>query len=73
MNNAVQKSFVRSLSLRAMSQVVFLIGFMGAGKSRLGKRLAKRMNFAFLDADQEIEKANKKTAEKRSNRIVHNS
>ena len=63
MNNAVQKSFVKSLSLRAMSQVVFLIGFMGAGKSRLGKRLAKRMNFAFLDADQEIEKANNKTVD----------
>ncbi len=36
---------------------------MGAGKSRLGKRLAKRMNFTFLDADKEIEKENQATVE----------
>jgi shikimate kinase len=46
-----------------MKNCVFLIGFMGAGKSRLGKRLAKRMNYSFLDADHDIEKANKKTIE----------
>lgn len=46
-----------------MENSIFLIGFMGAGKSRLGKRLAKRMNFAFLDADQEIEKANNATVD----------
>lgn len=36
---------------------------MGAGKSRLGKRLAKRMNFTFLDADKEIEKENQASVE----------
>ena len=30
---------------------VYLIGFMGAGKSTLGKRLASKLGFAFLDLD----------------------
>jgi shikimate kinase/3-dehydroquinate synthase len=33
-----------------------LIGFMGAGKSTVGKRLAKRMAWRFVDADTEIER-----------------
>ncbi|MGB1005882.1 MAG: shikimate kinase [Thalassobaculaceae bacterium] len=36
---------------------VALIGLMGAGKSAVGRRLAKRLARAFTDADQEIEKA----------------
>lgn len=36
--------------------LVFLIGFMGSGKTTIGKKLAKKMKFAFLDLDQEIEK-----------------
>lgn len=35
---------------------IFLIGFMGSGKSTLGKKLAKKLNFLFLDLDQLIEK-----------------
>ncbi len=34
---------------------IFLIGFMGAGKTSLGKQLAKKMNLNFLDSDKEIE------------------
>lgn len=34
---------------------VALIGPMGAGKSSIGKRLAKRFQLRFVDADQEIE------------------
>jgi len=33
---------------------LFLIGFMGAGKSSLGKRLAELMHREFCDLDQEI-------------------
>ena len=33
------------------------IGLMGAGKSSVGRRLAKRLDLPFSDADQEIEKA----------------
>lgn len=36
---------------------VVLIGMMGAGKSSVGRRLAKALSLPFLDADAEIEKA----------------
>ena len=39
------------------NRTVALIGLMGAGKSAVGKRLAKRLARAFTDADQEIERA----------------
>jgi shikimate kinase len=34
-----------------------LVGMMGAGKSSIGRRLAARLDIAFVDADVEIEKA----------------
>lgn len=34
---------------------IFLVGPMGAGKSTIGKRLAKSLNKAFKDSDYEIE------------------
>lgn len=34
-----------------------LVGLMGAGKSSVGRRLAARLGFSFVDADTEIEKA----------------
>lgn len=39
------------------NRTVALIGLMGAGKSAVGKRLAKRLARAFTDADHEIERA----------------
>jgi shikimate kinase len=38
-----------------------LIGLMGAGKSAIGRRLAKRLDLPFVDADKEIEAAAGKT------------
>ncbi|MCB9222886.1 MAG: shikimate kinase [Crocinitomicaceae bacterium] len=35
---------------------IFLIGFMGAGKSSLGKKIASRLSVNFIDADRAIEK-----------------
>jgi shikimate kinase len=35
---------------------IFLVGLMGAGKTSVGKLLAKRFNKAFYDCDQEIER-----------------
>nr|WP_299207419.1 shikimate kinase [uncultured Brumimicrobium sp.] len=34
---------------------IFLIGFMGAGKTTLGKRLANKSGLPFVDVDQKIE------------------
>jgi shikimate kinase len=36
---------------------IFLVGLMGAGKTSIGKLLAKRLGKSFLDSDQEIERA----------------
>lgn len=37
-------------------KVIYLIGFMGSGKSTIGLRLAKRLNKDFVDTDQFIVK-----------------
>jgi shikimate kinase len=37
--------------------VVILIGFMGCGKTTLGRKLARSLDYAFIDADDAIEKA----------------
>jgi shikimate kinase len=34
---------------------IFLTGFMGSGKSTIGKKLAKRLNLKFIDTDARIE------------------
>lgn len=38
-----------------MAKAIFLCGFMGAGKTSVGKALAKKLNFDFLDTDRLIE------------------
>lgn len=35
---------------------IYLIGFMGCGKSSFGKRLAKKLEYPFLDLDEEVER-----------------
>ena len=41
---------------------IFLIGYMGAGKSVIGKSLSKKINYEFYDLDDYIEiKEGKKT------------
>ena len=39
-----------------MTEQIFLIGFMGVGKTYLGEKLAERLNLDFSDLDREIEK-----------------
>ena len=36
---------------------LYLVGFMGTGKSSIGRRLAERFKLKFIDSDSEIEKA----------------
>lgn len=42
-------------SIRA-DENIFLVGLMGAGKTSIGRLLAKRLGKAFFDSDQEIER-----------------
>jgi shikimate kinase len=38
-------------------RTIVLVGLMGAGKSKIGRRLAARLNLPFFDSDREIEMA----------------
>lgn len=40
---------------------IFLVGYMGSGKSTIGKQLAKRLNLPFIDVDLFIENRFRKT------------
>lgn len=40
---------------------IYLIGYMGSGKSTLGRQLAKALNLSYIDLDKYIEERNCKT------------
>ena len=46
-----------SQPVRAPDRCIVLVGLMGAGKTTVGRRLAKRLGLPFLDSDEEIERA----------------
>ena len=45
---------------------IFLIGPMGAGKTTIGRQLARSLKMEFVDSDQEIEEAVEKGINKLS-------
>ncbi len=44
-----------------MPDIIFLIGFMGSGKTTLGKHLAQALDWSFVDLDQHIEEQEQTT------------
>lgn len=40
---------------------IFLVGFMASGKTAVGRRVAERLGVAFVDLDEEIERASGRT------------
>jgi shikimate kinase len=44
-------------------RTIVLVGLMGAGKTKIGRRIAARLNLRFSDSDQEIEVAAGETIE----------
>ena len=45
----------------ACNQTLVLVGLMGAGKSSIGRRLAAALAMPFYDADEEVERAARRT------------
>lgn len=45
----------------AVTERVYIVGFMGSGKSTAGRKLATLMNWSFIDLDKQIEEAAGKT------------
>jgi len=44
-------------TLSTPDRCIVLVGLMGAGKTTVGRRLAKRLALPFVDSDEEIERA----------------
>jgi len=60
MTNAKQKNQGKMTSVArqyGVDRTIVLVGLMGAGKTTVGRRLARKLNLPFVDSDHEIEKA----------------
>ena len=57
-DESTQQSALRD---RLGARSIVMIGLMGCGKSSIGKRLATRLGLPFVDADEEIEQAHRKS------------
>lgn len=59
--SASEADDIACLKSRLGTRSLVLVGLMGCGKSAIGRRLAARIALPFVDADDEIEAAHKKT------------
>ncbi len=50
-----QSKFSQLVQSIKKKTTIILIGFMGSGKTTMGKNLADKLNYQFLDTDKEIE------------------
>ncbi|MEO1748155.1 MAG: shikimate kinase, partial [Pseudomonadota bacterium] len=53
----IDQDLAHSITAGLGGRAIVLVGLMGAGKSAIGRKLAKALGLAFLDSDTEIEKA----------------
>jgi shikimate kinase len=49
-------AFIKLIEMR-----IYLIGYMGSGKSSIGKKLASRLGYSFVDLDSVIEEGQQET------------
>ena len=47
-------TFVLSIKLKRMGKPVYLTGYMGSGKTTVGKKLARQLDYDFVDTDELI-------------------
>ena len=57
LNAAVEGTAMSGRALLVPPRTIVLVGLMGVGKTNIGRRLAGRLQLAFVDADAEIEAA----------------
>jgi len=56
-NKAADDEAAKAVREALGGRSIVLVGLMGCGKSAIGRRLAGKLRLAFIDADDEIEKA----------------
>ncbi len=61
MDHSATAARIASIKEALGNRSIVLVGLMGAGKSSVGRRLARHLELPFTDADVEIEKAAGKT------------
>lgn len=58
---ASAKASLTAAAAGSSSLIVFLVGFMGAGKSTVGRALSQRLNWVFEDLDDRIERRERRS------------
>lgn len=53
-DEALMKAGLAQYNLKEKSNKIALVGFMGSGKTTIGKKLAKKLDITFVDTDEQI-------------------